>query len=123
MWNQGAGGKRRRMRGRNESRRGSHNWERRALRIRGQEMKTSLTNLKSRRTQRHGRGRSIKRRGIKGLGLQWNINLKTIGGKRIMMGNIRTKRAKSSLTQTKAAGFSTTIWESDGEGGRQRGKR
>lgn len=123
MRNQRPRRKRRRTRGRNESRRRNHRRKRRTIGIRSEEMIASFTNLKIGGMKRHGRGSSIRRGGVERFRLQWNINLKTIWGERIMMGNIRTERTKSPLTQTKAARLGTTIGKSDGEWRRQRRKR
>jgi len=79
MSNQRAGGKGRRTRRGEKPGGRRHYGKGRPIGIRGKEMETGLTNLKIGRMKWHRRRRSITRRRIKGLRLQWNIHLKTIG--------------------------------------------
>jgi len=97
------------MRRRNKSGRRRDNGKRRAIGIRRKKMEASLTNLKSRGAQRHRRWRSIKRRRVKGLGLQRDVDLKARGRKRFMMRYIRTQRSNNLFPQTRTAWLGATI--------------
>jgi hypothetical protein len=86
-------------------------------------METSLTDLESRGTQGHRWRKAIGGRRVKRIGLQRDIGLEAIRGKRIMMRNIGAKRSKNSLLQTRTTRLGASIRQRDGQRGGERRKR